>query len=332
MAVRRGRKAPPPGVVLKQVQQQLTSGWPQGLTVLAGDAAYHLDSALEGIVGQIRPDDAESDFSMSVFGDERVDVAKVVAAARSVGMFAPRRVVLVRDAAILEGEADAVVEYGGSPPAGSYLIVRAYSLDLRRKLHKALASAGKFYRFEASGDVDPREAVAEVSAMAREQGLELKQEAVTLLAQMHGADLYRVAGELEKLRAWSGDARSPIGAETVREVASGGAAVSGWEVANAVMARDRESALAAARHLVDAGDEPIRIVGGLAWRARMMMQARMDREACYSRNELLAFPAVLLRADRALKSRRISPRAVLEDLVDSLTRVPGGAALHRKTR
>jgi DNA polymerase III delta subunit len=98
--------------------------------------------------------------------------------------------------------------------------------------------------------------------------------------------------------------------------------VSGWEVANAVMARDREGALAAARYLVDAGDEPIRIVGGLAWRARMMLQSRTERDAQYSLTELLKFPAALLRADRALKSRRISPRAVLEDLVDSLTGAP----------
>jgi len=128
---------------------------------------------------------------------------------------------------------------------------------------------------------------------------------------------------LEKIRAWAGDSKKPIDGDVVREVASAGAAVSGWEVANAVMARDREGALAAARELVDAGDEPIRIVGGLAWRARMMLQSAREGRSEYSIKELLEFPAILLRADRALKGRRIGPRAVLEELVDRLTRAPG---------
>jgi hypothetical protein len=45
--------------------------------------------------------------------------------------------------------------------------------------------------------------------------------------------------------------------------------------------------------------------------------------------ELLAFPAGLLEADRALKSRAIDPRAVLESLVDRLT---GGAESQRGGR
>ncbi len=138
--------------------------------------------------------------------------------------------------------------------------------------------------------------------------------------------------------------------EVVREVAASGGLLSGWEVADAILRRDRAAALAAARRLVDGGDEPIRIVGGLAWRARVMIQAkallaegrRADevvratrafyyRDALlqglsrYTLEELLAFPATLLQADRTLKSRSIHPRAVLENLVDRLTGPSVGA-------
>jgi len=110
------------------------------------------------------------------------------------------------------------------------------------------------------------------------------------------------------------------------------------------MVRDRAAALAAVARLVDGGDEPIRIVGGLAYRARMMLQAKALLErgvpaqqvvqttrswgyrddlmrglSRYSLAELLAFPALLLEADRSLKSRGLGARAVLENLVCRMT-------------
>ena len=44
----------------------------------------------------------------------------------------------------------------------------------------------------------------------------------------------------------------------------------------------------------------------------------------YELGELLRFPALLYEADRSLKSRSIGGRAVLENLVDRMTRPAGG--------
>jgi DNA polymerase-3 subunit delta len=342
MAARGRRPAPAASRVLAGVRRQLSEGWPPGLTVLSGDDLYHLDAAQRELLETLVPED-ESDFALSLFGSERVDVATVVSAARSVGMFASRRVVFVRDAAMLDGEPAAIAEYAAAPPPGSHLLVRAPALDKRRKLHKTLAASGQLLLFAAPDGFDARRLVEDVAALARERQVALEPAAAELLAQLHGTDLYRVAGELEKIRAWAGDSREPLGVDTVREVASGGGAISGWEVADAVVLRDRKRALAAARRLVDGGEEPLRILGGLAWRARLLIQAKALQAARksadpvvrrafgfqeamrrglrrYSLEELLGFPAALLRADRTLKSRGIAPRAVLEELVDRLTR------------
>ena len=152
--------------------------------------------------------------------------------------------------------------------------------------------------------------------------------------------------ELDKLDVWIGPReRREIRLEDARQVAFGGGTLSGWEVADAVLARNLRSALTAVRRLVGAGDEPIKIVGGLAWRARIMLQAKAllvggmpgDKVVAASRawgfrdkllaglqrytlHELLGFPARLLEADRCLKSRSLDPRAVLESLVSDLIR------------
>jgi DNA polymerase-3 subunit delta len=303
---------------LARVREKLRDGWPAGLTVLTGDDTYHLDRAQHALLETLVPPD-ESDFALSVFGQDRVEVGSVVSAVRSAGMFASRRVVLVRDLLALDGEPEPIVEYAAAPPPRSYLLVRAPAPDLRRKLHKGLFRAGTTLAFLLPSPDAPGALVKNLKAVAAECGLELEPPAARLLLELFGADLYRLAGELDKLRLWMGEPARKVTEAMVREVVSSGGMISGFEVANAVMDRDRGRALAEARRLVEAGEEPIRIVGGIAWSARKTLErARGASAGRYRVEELLAFPAALLEADRTLKSRSIDPRAVLESLVDRL--------------
>lgn len=330
------------GDLFREFEKELAREWPAGLTVLSGDDAYHLDRAQRLLIEVLTRDDA-SEFGLTVFGDDKVELSAIVSAARSVGMFSPRRVVFVSNLSALDGEPETIQAYAKAPPAQSYLIVRAPSLDQRRKLHQVLAKSGRLLKFEAG---DPRYGRGErdVVAMAREKELELDSSTAAFLHQIAGGDLYRLSNELDKIKAWLGEGDRRVTQEVVREVAASGGLLSGWEVADAVLRRDRAAALAAARRLVEAGDEPIRVVGGLAWRARVMLQARAMLDAGtkpgdvikatrafyyrdallqgvtrYSMDELLRFPSTLMHADKTLKSRSIHPRAVLENLVDRLT-------------
>jgi DNA polymerase-3 subunit delta len=332
------------GDLWRKIDKELARGWSPGLTVLSGDDLYHLDRAQRRLIEVLTGDDP-SEFGLTVFGDEKVDLSAVLAAARSVGMFSTRRVVFVGNLAAIDGEAEAIQAYAEHPPPQSYLIVRAPTLDQRRKLHQVLAKKGRLLKFEGGGARYGR-GERDVVEMARERDLEVDSSTAAFLNQIAAGDLYRLSNELDKIRAWLGEGERRITPEIVREVAASGGLLSGWEVADAVLRRDRAAALAAARKLVDAGDEPIRVVGGLAWRARVMLQARamLDagsrpgdvvkatrsfyyREALlhgvsrYSVAELLRFPSILMQADKTLKSRSIDPRAVLENLVDRLTGV-----------
>jgi DNA polymerase-3 subunit delta len=339
----RRASAPAPDQVLKKTLTALRAGeWPPGLTVLTGDDLYHLDRAQKALLETLVPGE-NADFALTVFGEEKTDVATVVSAARSAGMFASRRVVLVRDFTGLDGDPAALEAYAARPPEASYLIVRAPELDQRRKLHKALVTSGRVLAFSSRG-VDPRSLARALVTMGREHGLKLDQDAALFLAEVTGGDLQRAERELEKIRCYLGADRDAVSRDVAAELASGGELMSGWEVADAVLRRDRGAALAAVGRLVESGDEPIRIVGGVAWRARVMLQAKamlergvparqvvqttrawsyeralLDGLTHYSLDELLEFPAKLLHADRTLKSRSIKPRAVLERLVEDLT-------------
>jgi DNA polymerase-3 subunit delta len=344
VAARRGAAAAP-NEVLRQVRGQLRKGWPPGLTVLCGDDLYHMDEAQRSLLAVLLPEEAP-DLALTVYGgDEKLDVRTAVGAARSLGMFAERRVVLVRDAATLEGPAEALGEFAADPPGQGYLIVRAAKLDRRRKLHSVLAKAGSFLPF----DIPERHRLGcltgEVRSMAKDRGLTLDPQSTEFLLTAHEGDLYRVAAELDKILAWLGDSGGKVTLETVRRIDPAGGALVVWDLTGAVLARDRKRALALMRRLVESGQPPPAIVGALGWQARLMLRAKamLDDGAAfaevlrvvhgaarqknelaeglrrYSREELLAFPAALLAADRTLKSRGIAPLAVLEQLVDRLT-------------
>ncbi len=303
----------PPGRLLREVRERAAGGWPVGLVVLSGDSTFHVDAAQRAILDAVVPAGA-GDYGLTVFGDEKVSVSTVVAACRSVGMFSERRVVLVRDLESLDGEPDALLEYAENPAPESHLVLRAPKLDRRRKLHKALTKQKMFLHFQVPED--PQAVAAEIDESAAEHGLKLARDARSALAYVCGGDVQRATSELAKIAAWLGGSNREVRVEDLREIVAGEGAMSGWELANAIVDRDRKRALVAARKLVETGEEPIKIVGGIAWCARKMMSSRNTRH--YSMDELLAFPAQLLDADRALKSRRLAPAAVLESLVDRL--------------
>ncbi len=328
------------GMVLEQFRSRLASGWPSGLTVLSGKDLYHMDTVQAELLEALVPPGA-TDFSLTVYGEDKVDAASVVAAARSQGMFSPQRVILVRELSSLEGEPEALSDYGRQPPEGSFLIVRAPDLDKRRKLHKALVAAGHTLEFGEVSRADITRFTDDVRKMATERKLTLSREVGEFLMETSQGSLYRVIGELDKIRDWfGGQGKVKVGLDDARQVLSGTELLDSWAVADAILNRDEAAGVLAARQLVESGGNCIHMLGGIAHRTRTMIQARAMLEQGrprseilsatraffirdrlfqgierYSFPEILAFPALLGKADKALKSSSVDPGLILEQLV-----------------
>jgi len=341
------------GRVLRDVLARLANGWPAGLTVLTGDDLYHLDLAQSAILSHLVPDRSDA-FAWTVLGDGPIAAGSLAVAASSSGMFATRRVVFLRDVASLEGEPEPLAAWAKSPPKDGHILVRAPKLDRKRKLHKVLAESGTCLTFRLpASNVEDKELLREIAALAASSGLVLDDDAMDLLVAVCGRDVNRIRQEIDKLAAWRGTSPDgkKVGAGAIRELVAGSALLTGWELADALLERDRAKALAAARRLCDGGAEPIRTLGGLAFRARALIQAKgltergvsnndaigaarawFFREALargmerYALPEALAMPGRLLAADRTFKSRSIDKGAVLEATVAALTAPPAGRA------
>jgi DNA polymerase-3 subunit delta len=256
-------------------------------------------------------------------------------------MFSPRRVILVRELSSLEGGPEALSDYARQPPEGSFLVVRAPDLDKRRKLHKLIFSSAHTLEFGEVSRSDIARFADDVRDKAAERNLTLSREVGAFLMETSQGNLYRVIGELDKIRDWfGGQGKVRVGLEDARQVLSGTELLQGWEVADAILDRNEAAAVLAARQLVESGGNPIQLLGGIAHRIRTMLQARALMEQgrpraeivtatrafyikdrlfrgieLYSFGEILKFPALLAKADKALKSSAVDPGLILERLV-----------------
>jgi DNA polymerase III delta subunit len=323
-------------------------GWPAGLTTLTGADLYHLDVAFDAILESLAPD-RDDPFAFTVLRDGRLSPAELVDRAASRGMFAAARIVVLRDVAILDGDPEPLARFAAGPPESSWILVRAPRLDRKRKLHQALC-AGRLLEFRPpEGGAEAREFLEVVGTLAGERGVRLDARAAAWVAAGSDGDLLRVRLALDQLRdAFPGDG-APLTEGQVAEIVPASESATGWELGDHLVSRDAGRALADARRYESMGQEAIKIVGGLAWRARSLVQAKgleakgapfdaiVNAARAWAWRDALraalgrwrpadarALPSRLLAADRALKSRQAPPYASIERLIhDTATDDPG---------
>jgi DNA polymerase-3 subunit delta len=149
--------------------------------------------------------------------------------------------------------------------------------------------------------------------------------------------------EIDKLAAYAFE-RGRITAADVEALVKAARKNTVWQLADMLATRERATALAFLDNLLREGEEPVRLVGALAWRYRKLVEARGlprtmngfqasrqlgmspgDAENAIrnahraSKAELLAGLAALADADSQLKSSNPNPRAFMEFLIARLT-------------
>ena len=191
-----------PDALLKQLHQ----GQFQPVYFLQGEEPYYIDAVADLIEKTALPVPDRS-FNQVVLYGKDVDAGAILGQAKQYPMMAERRVVLVKEAqtvADLESEkAWPFLEAYLKHPLASTVLVLCYkhkTLDSRKKLGKLLA--GK----DAPGTVlmtskklYDSAVLPWLTAHVRGRGLQISGQATALLAECIGADLARLANEVDKL-------------------------------------------------------------------------------------------------------------------------------------
>lgn len=263
-------------------------------------------------------------------GDKLVGaVSALVAAARTLPMMAPRRIVVVLQAEALlvpkrESEAatralDEMERLVKQPEPLTTLVLVAGSLDKRSRMYKLLAKQATLVECGAlESQADAERWVRNRVAAA---GAQIEPAGARLLAERGGMDVKRLRNDVERLLLYALGQKT-ITADDARQIAGPAALQDDWAMTNAIEAGDTASAVRQLALMLDAGAPPEKILGQLGWLVRTKFPAQA---AAHLRPAIDA----LFRTDLDLKRSAGDPRVLLERLVVELSAGKRGRASGR---
>ena len=306
------------------VRTQIQAGAPDPVYLLQGEDDIE-KSALAGEFAEL-VDEGLRAFNVErihagemTTGDRLADgVGDILAAARTLPMMSPWRVVIVPQADVMlaprrESEAatrahDELEGYLEQPEAQTVLVFVASPLDKRSRIFKALARHATIV--ECGAIEDQADAERWVRARVAAAGSAIDPAAAKLLAQRAGPDVRRLRGEVERLLLYALGQKT-ITVDDARELAGPAALQDDWAMTNAIEQLNAAAALRQLALLVDAGAAPEKILGQLAWVVRAKFPAVAPAAVG-------AAVEAVFRTDLDLKRSAGDPRMLLERLIVEL--------------
>jgi DNA polymerase-3 subunit delta len=307
------------------VRKQIASGHPESLYLLLGE-----DDVEKGAVAA---EFAELvDEGLRAFNVERIHagdmttgdrlatgVASMVAAARTLPMMSPWRVVIVAQAEMMlaprrESEAaaralEALDAYFQKPDAQTVLVLIAAAIDRRSRLFKRLSQQATIV--DCGAIEDQADAERWIRSRIAAAQVAIEPAAARLLAARTGTDLKRLRGDVDRLLLYALGQKT-ISVDDVREIAGPAALQDDWAMTNAIEAGRAGDALRQLALMLDGGAPAEKILGQLGWLVRTKFPALAPAR-------LTAAVDAVFRTDLDLKRSAGDSRILLERLVVELS-------------
>lgn len=280
-----------PQLTPEQAVEEARTGRLRPVYLIAGEERYFRQQVLQAMrTAVVGPGGASLNEDQFVAGE--VDARTVVAASRTLPMFGPRRLVVVRDLERWEGKGDddgeeaaeakgvvhkpldQLAEYAAAPSDRTTLLLLADKLDNRRRLVNVARKDGflvvcaPLARGMLPGWIRER---------AREQGHKVSSRAADLMAELVGSDLCALADALERVELFAGKG-AELTEEAVLTCVANMQPATVWDLVGAVGRRDAGAALAALDRVFEPGGGP-RLVGLLCWSIRQLIRFASARRA-----------------------------------------------------
>jgi DNA polymerase-3 subunit delta len=315
------------------------------LLLLQSEESYFLDQAVRLTSEMVPPE--SRDFNLSVVHGRDLKGAGLVDQARTLPVFADRRVIIVKN--INEAPADQVESlsaYLDDPVPETQLLITATTIDKRRKFFQKFAKAGEIIELRRLYDNQIPPFVRE---QARHYGRTFTGAALKLFCRRVGSNLGEIVGEVEKLVSYVGG-RDFFEEEDVAAIVADTRTESVFALIDALCAGDRGEALRLLDRLLSDGQPPLVILTMLIrhfrqlWKTRALLAQGVAQKELpqrlginpyflsnlvaqagrYADEQLRDIYPRLLAVDQALKSGG-DPRTHLELLLYILVaRVPAG--------
>ena len=322
-----------------EIESSLKRTSPAPVYLLVGEEDFLRDHALSAIKAAVIGTGGMEGFNDDVFyGDECV-ASDILTCANELPVFAERRLVVVKGADKLAArEGEGVIPYCSAPNDSTTLVFTAPKLDNRLKFPQALK---KHATTVDCGSLPPAQVPRWIEAQAEELGVSLHEDAVHLLAELSSHSLYFLKQELEKLAA-SVPKGTTVGPAEVELHRGTQPEASVFDLSGAIGAKNTGEALRIVARNLEAGEQPLRMLGALIWQYRRLWKARalldsgrpegelsrtigippfrvrdfVKQVRLFTSEELRSAFQLFLETDSALKGgRALPPKGIVKDLI-----------------
>lgn len=342
-----------------EFRERLGKGKIVPAVLLYGDQPFLRDACRGQLIEKFVTEAARA-WAVSRFSAERGETQAALDQAQTIPMLSTQQVVFLEDAEAIEdlGERNrettvkAIEEYLKNPAPFTVLVMEASKLDMRMQLGKKLAEYSLIVEVGLGENSEERNAASAALAksLAREQGVELAKGAAEDLAEFVSGDLMRLKTEMEKLTTFAAESKI-VRREDVSSLVVSEKTTTIWELADLLASRQPKKALEFIERLLREGEEPVLMIGGMAWMYRKLIEASEIRGATngwqaartlgmrpeqaefalqcarkISKDRLLDGLKALQEADDRLKGGAKDPRTVMEFLIWQLTGAPAAGA------
>jgi DNA polymerase-3 subunit delta len=174
--------------------------------LLHGEEPYYIDQVID-YIGDHVLSDMEKGFNQTILYGKDTDMATILNAAKRYPMMSEYQVIIVKEAQDLkwgketEGsgkEADYLLNYFEKPLASTILVLgfKYANFDKRKKIFKAISKSGVVFQSDLVRDY---KLAAWIEELVAEKGYKIAAQAAALMAEYLGADLSKIANEVDKL-------------------------------------------------------------------------------------------------------------------------------------
>ncbi|MCD6353094.1 MAG: DNA polymerase III subunit delta [Proteobacteria bacterium] len=313
-----------------------------------GEERYLQDKAVQ-IVKKRREKELNQTLTIKVYSGGSTSIATIINDARTLPLLEKRKIILLKEAdKISTSEQDSLLPYLQSPHQKTILILTGKETKFKgkiltafkKKIFPAVKKNGMVMQFR---NLYKNEVPGWITWMAKELGKSIGNREAYLLQELIGNQLQEVSNEMTKLAIFIGE-KKEITREDIEELISNLRVDSIFELTDRIGNRERLKALISLSKLMESGEPPLKILTMIVRQFRMIMGARSlldqgtkpeqvrkhlnimpfiwknlyPQTRKFSQKKLEKCFQQLWKTDLSLKTQRIPPKIVLEQLIMDL--------------
>lgn len=238
------------------------------VVVISGVQQY-LRHAVQSLLRKIVTEDEDTSL-VTVNGDE-ADLKTVTDELRTLSMWGGRRLVIVDDADdFVSNHRAALEKYVDKPARKSVLLLKVKSFPKTTRIAKQVAASGLEVDCSELKGAALQKWLQDTARQTYQQTL--SRDAATLLMDLIGNDLGMLDQELQKLASFAGP-DATLTAEVVQKMVGGWRTETIWALVDAVRDNNLNLAIEALDQLLEAGEAPLKLLGGISYTFKKYAQA-----------------------------------------------------------